>query len=72
MRVLSTHEAEYCAAFASDFVEHTAKIFPLDTVLTLHVGTPLNIFVVICETLAQPLPIRLFVLGGAGKHRLEN
>ena len=63
MRVLTTHEAELGAALARNLVEHAALILPLTTVLTLHVWTPFDVFVVICETLAQPLPVGFFVLG---------
>ena len=63
MRVLATHEAELSATFAGDFVEHAAHVFSLAAILAADVWTPLDVFVVICKTLAQPLPISCLVLG---------
>ena len=62
MRVLSTTEAEFGSAVADDIVEHAAHIGSLAAKFALHVGAPLNILVVVGEGLAEPLPIRLFVL----------
>ena len=62
MRVLSTTETEFGSAVADHIVEHASHIGSLAAKLALHVGAPLNILVVVGEGLAEPLPVRLFVL----------
>ena len=62
MGELSTHEAKDSAALADNVIEHSAHVSTLAAEFALHTRAPFDILIVVSEGLAQPLPIRLFVL----------
>ena len=50
-------EAESVPAVALDLFQDTRMVLSFGTKLALHVGTPLDVFVLIRQRLRQPLPI---------------
>lgn len=71
MSFIATLEAELGVAFARNFPNISKDVTALAAQITIFVGAPSHIFIIICEILAEPLEVVIFDSRVASEKSLE-